>query len=185
MATNIAEAQLEAGRAMTAAEGLAERVTFAFGDYHELGFPDASFDCWWCQEALLYAVDRRKVLAEAVRIVRPGGRLVFTDLLLSRAMDAAKRARLTSDLKTTDIWWFSDWDALLDEMGLEVAERHDWSAHAPITFERVQQTLLSVADEFAARIGAEAVEGTKHRVRLQLEAARAGNLGWGFYAIRR
>lgn len=185
MATNIAEAQLEAGRAITAAEGLAERVSFAFGDYHELDFPDGSFDCWWCQEALLYAVDRRRVMAEAVRVVRPGGRIVFSDLLLSRAMDPEERAELTAELKATEIWWFSDWDRLLADMRLEVVERHDWSRHAPTTFERVEAALLAVAEEFAQRIGAEAVEGTKDRVRRQLEAARAGTLGWGFYALRR
>jgi sarcosine/dimethylglycine N-methyltransferase len=185
MATNIAEVQLEIGRAITAAEGLTDKVEFAFGDYHELGFAEASFDCWWCQEALLYAVDRRRVMIEAARVVRPGGRIVFSDLLLARTMDPAERARLTAELKATDIWWFSDWDRLLAEMQLEVVERHDWSAHTPATFERIEEALLAVAEEFAQRIGAEAVEGTKHRIRMQLEAARAGALGWGFYAIQR
>lgn len=183
-ATNIAEAQLETARAIAAAEGLAGKIEFAFADYHDLSYPASSFDCWWCQEALLYAVDKRKVLAEALRVLRPGGRLVFSDLVLDRAMDGPARASFTAQLKAPDMWWFSDWDNLLSDMGLDIVERQDWSAHAAPTFERVEQALLSVADDFTQKIGAEAVEGTRFRVRMQLEAARAGHLGWGFYAIQ-
>lgn len=184
-ATNIAETQLETACAITVTEGLADKVQFAFADYHDLADPDASYDCWWCQEALLYAVDKRKVMSEALRVLRPGGRIVFTDLLLDRAMNVGSRASFTAHLKAPDMWWFSDWDRLFEEMALKLIERQDWSAHVAPTFERVEQALLSVADTFARQIGAEAVEGTKHRIRMQFEAAREGALGWGFYVIQR
>lgn len=183
-ATNIASAQIETARAITLAEGLSDKVEFAFADYHDLPYPDASYDCWWCQEALLYAVDKRRVMSEALRVLRPGGRIVFSDLLLARSMNPEVRARFAADLKASEMWWLTDWDRLLAEMGLRVIERQNWSAHTAPTFERVEQALASVAADFTRRIGAEAVGGTKYRVHMQLEAARAGHLGWGFYAIR-
>ena len=81
-ATNIAETQLTEARELTQKAGLSHLVDYRYADYHQLPFPDASFDVWWCQEALLYSVDKRRVLDEAIRVVRPGGRLIMYDLLL-------------------------------------------------------------------------------------------------------
>ena len=182
-ATNIAEAQLAEARDLALLEGLGDRITFAFGDFHQLDAPSHAFDCWWCQEALLYAADKRRVLEEAVRVVRPGGRIVFTDLLLTRAMPAEERERLAVELKAPPIWAIEDWDALLAGMRFDVLERHDWSEHVALTFSRVAEALRSVRDAFAGKIGHDAVEGMEHRIAMQLDAARAGRLGWCFYSL--
>jgi sarcosine/dimethylglycine N-methyltransferase len=182
-ATNIAEAQLDEARDLTLREGLGDRITFAFGDFHQLDAPSLAFDCWWCQEALLYAADKRRVLEEAVRVLRPGGRIVFTDLLLTRAMPAEERERFAAELKAPPIWAIEDWDALLAGMQLPVLERHDWSGHVALTFARVAEALRSMREEFVERIGPDAVEGMEHRIGLQFDAARAGRLGWCFYSL--
>lgn len=184
LATNIAEAQLAEARALTLRSGLADRVTFAFADYHALPYEDAAFDGWWCQEALLYAADKPRVLREARRVAKRGARLVLSDLTLSRAMPAAARRRLAGAIKAPEIWAIEDWDRLAADLGLEVVARQDWSRHAAPTFERVAAALEELRARFLDRVGAEAVEGTAERVRLQLEAARAGRLGWCFYAIQ-
>lgn len=182
-ATNISEAQLEQARVATEKEGLADKVRFGFADYHELDVPDRSFDCWWCQEALLYAVDKRKVLLEARRVVRPGGRIVFTDLLITRAMPEAERPSFTSAIMAPAMWAIEDWDSLIGNMHFRIVERQDWREHTAPTFAAVAANLREVRDEFIGLIGREAVEGTEFRVNLQLEKARAGELGWCLFAL--
>jgi sarcosine/dimethylglycine N-methyltransferase len=183
LATNISEAQLEEAQKITDKEGLSDRISFRFSDFHALDSPDHSFDCWWCQEALLYAVERRQVLAEARRVVRRGGRIVFTDLLITDAMPEAERLAFAGDMKTPEMWTIEDWDRLLEEMQFETLERADWREHAVLTFTKVAHALAEVRDEFAGFIGREAVEGTEYRIRLQLEKARAGKLGWCLFAL--
>jgi sarcosine/dimethylglycine N-methyltransferase len=182
-ATNIAEAQLAEARDLTLLEGLGDRITFAFGDFHQLDVPSHAFDCWWCQEALLYAADKRRVLEEAIRVLRPGGRIVFTDLLLTREMPSEERKHFAAELKAPPIWAIEDWDGLLAGMPLPVLERHDWSAHVALTFARVAESVRSVRDKFAEEIGCDAVEGMERRIGMQLDAARAGRLGWCFYSL--
>jgi len=182
-ATNISEAQLEEARNAAAAEGLSDRVSFAFADYHALEEKDDSYDCWWCQEALLYAVDKRKVMEEALRVARPGGRVVFTDLLITRAMPADRREKFVADMKAPNMWAIEDWDRLLAAMGARAIERRDWRQHTVWTFEAIARALAAVRDEYAERIGREAVEGTEYRIGIQLERARAGELGWCLYAL--
>ncbi len=64
-------------------EGVAQRTTFARGSAASLGFDDATFDivisCLTFHE-VRDAADKSRVLVEALRVLRPGGRYVFLDL---------------------------------------------------------------------------------------------------------
>ncbi len=50
------------------------------GDMHALPFDDASFDLVVLMHALTYADEPAKAVAEAARVLRPGGRLLLTSL---------------------------------------------------------------------------------------------------------
>lgn len=54
-------------------------VTIVPGDAESLPFDDASFDAVLCVQVLEYCREPARVLAEAMRVVRPGGRVVFAD----------------------------------------------------------------------------------------------------------
>lgn len=58
----------------------AANVRFAPGDFHELPFPPASFDQVLLFNALVYAADPSRVVAEVARVLRPGGDLVISTL---------------------------------------------------------------------------------------------------------
>lgn len=59
---------------------LSERASFQVGDASQrLPFPDATFDGVICIDAVNHLADRQSVFHEWARVLRPGGRLVFTD----------------------------------------------------------------------------------------------------------
>jgi SAM-dependent methyltransferase len=59
---------------------LAERVRFEHLDAGQpLPFPDGSFAAVLCIDAINHLPDRPAALAEWARLLRPGGRLLFTD----------------------------------------------------------------------------------------------------------
>ncbi|MEV4345924.1 class I SAM-dependent methyltransferase [Actinoplanes sp. NPDC049596] len=65
------------------AAGVADRVTLETADITALPFPDASFDVVVSNVVvhnLTAAADRDKAIDEAVRVLRPGGRLLIADL---------------------------------------------------------------------------------------------------------
>ncbi|MGH7425977.1 MAG: SAM-dependent methyltransferase [Candidatus Methylomirabilales bacterium] len=59
--------------------GLSHRVSFGLQDYCRTAFPDASFEVVYGLESICYAVNKRDFLADAYRLLKPGGRLVVQD----------------------------------------------------------------------------------------------------------
>jgi len=74
-AVTISPVQVDLANGLAAERGLADRVTFTVADYHELPFPDASFDLVWFLESAEYSWDQKALFAEAFRVLKPGGRL--------------------------------------------------------------------------------------------------------------
>ncbi|MEO8557592.1 MAG: methyltransferase domain-containing protein [Rhodospirillales bacterium] len=66
--------------------GMTDRVNMLQGDVTDVDMPDASVDAVISQEALLHVPDKAKALREAQRILRPGGRLVFSDWVVHRPL---------------------------------------------------------------------------------------------------
>lgn len=60
------------------------QVRFHEGDMHALPFADASFDHVFAMHALSYSRDPERLIPEAARVLRPGGRLVVAALKTHR-----------------------------------------------------------------------------------------------------
>ncbi len=64
--------------------GLADRVAFKAADAAaRLPFDDRSFDAIVSVDGLIHLPDRPRVLAEWARVLKPGGRLAFTDQIVT------------------------------------------------------------------------------------------------------
>ena len=77
--------QVERARALNQAADCSERVRVIEGDYEDTMLPGASYDGVYALESSCHAhgADKGALLAEAYRLLRPGGRLVVADGFLS------------------------------------------------------------------------------------------------------
>jgi ubiquinone/menaquinone biosynthesis C-methylase UbiE len=126
----------EARRRFPAAE-------FREADAEELGFPDASFDAVTCAFGLLHVPDARRAIAEAFRVLVPGGRYAFAVWCQpekARLLDLALRAiteHADMDVplpKAPPMFEFSDHDvarSALEHAGFEGVSAEE----VPIVFE--------------------------------------------------
>lgn len=59
--------------------GAAGQVQFGVMDAQYMAYPSGSFDLVYCQSALHIIIDYPRCAAELARVLRPGGRVVFSD----------------------------------------------------------------------------------------------------------
>jgi cyclopropane fatty-acyl-phospholipid synthase-like methyltransferase len=77
---DVHEQAVTTASSLAAQRGLAERAEFWLTDATgPLPFSDASFDAITCIDAINHFSDRPHVVAEWVRVLKAGGRLLFTD----------------------------------------------------------------------------------------------------------
>jgi ubiquinone/menaquinone biosynthesis C-methylase UbiE len=92
-AINISKRQLDAAAGRT--PGCALLVM----DAARLGFADGSFDCILCVEAAFHFETRANFLAEAYRVLRPHGTLVFADIVARFGAGRVPRANLLRSIR--------------------------------------------------------------------------------------
>jgi ubiquinone/menaquinone biosynthesis C-methylase UbiE len=117
---------VEHGRRRNADEGLADRVDFVVADVTDSGLPDHSADFVWGEDAWCYVVDKRKLIAEAVRLVRPGGTIAFTDWVEgATSLSRAEADRFLRFMKFPGIQDIEGYRNLLEKNGCEVSHAED------------------------------------------------------------
>ncbi len=177
VATNIARSQLAIAEQWTRNAAGAERIRFEYADYHSLPYADSSFDVYWCQDSLLFSMDKPRALAEAARVVRPGGTIAISDLVVV-GTPAPVAAALLTEISAPGFWSAEDYRVGLAAAGFEAIVTEDWSRHVLPAFDRLAADIAAKRARLAAIASDADVVETLQRYALWCKAARTGNLGW-------
>src|SRR5262249_23142181 len=77
---DVQEHAIMTARSLATQRGLESRADFRVVDAEkQLPFPDSNFDAITCIDAINHLRERPSVLADWTRLLKPGGRLLFTD----------------------------------------------------------------------------------------------------------
>ena len=116
------QAMVELGQARCVEDGSSEKISFVCRDACDTGLPAAHADFVWGEDAWCYVEDKAKLIAEAVRIVKPGGKVLFTDWVEGAVgLTAEEAARLLTFMKFPNILNKEDYAVLLEKNGCRVA----------------------------------------------------------------
>jgi SAM-dependent methyltransferase len=167
--------------------GIASRIHTWTGSFENLPADwSARFDLAWSQEALCHAQDKSAALREALRVLRPGGTFVFSDILLSPDAPPEDGAAFSKVNAVTRLSTAADHLRDLADIGFGEIEHHDWTTHLNENFRRMRIQI----DDHRAQLLADGVPaGLLDRFAASLDqriAWPAGSvLQWAAFAGRR
>ncbi len=113
---------------LTRRVGLQDRVRVIKGNVMQVPLPDASMDAVISQEAFLHVPDNARTLAEAYRILKPGGRIAFTTWIASHPLSAADRDLMWRGMAVASLYSLGAYADLLRRAGFIVQSIEDLTA---------------------------------------------------------
>jgi SAM-dependent methyltransferase len=113
-------------------EGLGEAVRFTLADACATGLPGGQADFVWGEDAWCYVEDKAELVAEAARLVRPGGVIAFTDWVEGETtLGDAEAERFLRFMKFPNVQDLAGYRKLLEANGCAVDRAEDTGRFAP------------------------------------------------------
>ena len=182
------ETVVEQGRLRCEQEGLSDRIKFTLADVCNSGLEDASVDFIWGEDAWCYVVDKDKLIAEAARIVRPGGVIAFTDWIEGKAgLSDAEAERFLTFMKFPNIQNLEGYRELLEENNCEIIIAEDTGRFGPYVDLYLNMLNMKLTYDALKIIGfnTELMQAMGGEMVFMQGLANAGKIAQGMFIARR
>lgn len=179
---------VQRGRRRCEEEGLSERITFTIADVCHSGLPDAGADFVWGEDAWCYVVDKGRLIDEAVRLVKPGGTIAFTDWIEGPAgLSDGEADRLLTFMKFPNLQDMQGYTGLLSEAGCRVVATEDTGRFGPYVDLYLNMLNMQLTYDALRIIGFDTamMEGLGGEMAFMQQLAHAGKIAQGLFIARK
>ena len=164
---------------------LQDRVLFHHANALQTGLADETFDVIVSQEAFCHIPDKKTLIAECVRLLKPGGRIVYTDILARNSMTNEIRSRLENEMAFSELSTLEQYCHLLEEKSCQVVEVEDLSDDwAQILIDRLAM-YRSLKEQTVSSFGLAHFQKWDRTYSFFVDLYRSGELGGGRFVARK
>lgn len=185
VALNLSGVENERARRLNRDQGLDDRIEVVDGSFDSLPYGDASFDAMWSQDALLHSGNRAGVVAAAARVLRPGGALVFTDIMQADDCPPGVLQPILDRIHLDSLGSPAFYRTAAARAGLELVEFEELTESLTAHYGRVLAETLSLEPTLRQRISAAFLERMVQGLGRWIEGGEKGWLVWGIFHCRR
>jgi ubiquinone/menaquinone biosynthesis C-methylase UbiE len=118
-------ARVKGAEELTRRVGLQDTVRVIEGNVMQVPLPESSVDVVISQESLLHVPDKERALAEAYRILKPGGRIVFTDWVAHHPLSEVDKKLMWQGMAVADLYSLQKYAKLIERTGFDVKSVED------------------------------------------------------------
>jgi ubiquinone/menaquinone biosynthesis C-methylase UbiE len=178
-------AVVELGRQRCREDGSADKIRFVLADVCNSGLPDASADFVWGEDAWCYVVDKPTLIAEAARMVKPGGLIAFTDWIEGPAgLSDQEAARYMKFMKFPNVQDLGGYSELLARSGCRVLKAEDTGRFAPYVDLYINMLTMQLTSDALRIIGHDMalMQAMGGEMEFMRQLAHAGKIAQGLFA---
>jgi sarcosine/dimethylglycine N-methyltransferase len=178
---NLIHSQNRKAQALNRETGQDKQISVIEADFTRSPLPAGCAQVVWSQEAFLHAAGRDRVIYECARLLSPGGRLIFTDILQTGSMEAEETRLVYERVHINSLESFDSYQRLIRDAGLLLEEVTDLSEQVVPSYEDHVDSLRRHRADLIEAIGVEYVDYTIEAMGRWIRAAEEGKLGWGLF----
>jgi sarcosine/dimethylglycine N-methyltransferase len=178
---NVSEVENGRNRELNREQGLSHLVEVVDGSFEDLPFEDNSYDVVWSQDALLHSGDRGRAMEEAVRVLRPGGEMVFTDPMAADGAALPSLAPILARLQLESMGSPDSYRRHLYRLGMKSVEFRDETPQLTRHYQRVLEETERRDHDLEGCVSQEYRSRMKAGLEQWVNGGSAGNLAWGIF----
>lgn len=185
LAVNLSGEQNRRAEQLNQQAGLDDRITVVDASYNAVPAEDGIADLVWSQDAFLHAIDRKQPLAEAVRLLKPGGEFLLTDPMAADGVNATELSGVLARLNLSSLASPGQYQQLATDVGLEVVGFEDLTEYLPQHYGRVLKETQANAQQLLQTASQQYLEAMMTGLQHWVDAGNRGLLSWGIFHLRK
>jgi ubiquinone/menaquinone biosynthesis C-methylase UbiE len=164
------------------AAGLDNLITIVDGTALDMPFKKDTFCVVWGQEAWCYVTDKDQLMAEAYRVLAPGGKIIFTDWVITGKPTDEELAKLYESMAFPYMETLQGWADLMKKYGFKNIEVKDQTDEYAKCFDEYKKMVeVDLKPAIMKNFGPELFGFATGLVNLWRDAAHAHKVGRGWY----
>lgn len=182
---NLSDVENERARRLNREQGLADRIDIVDGSFEAVDAADETFDAVCSQDAFLHSGERARVVAEAARVLKPGGVFAFTDIMQADDCPDGVLDPILARIHLSSLASPSSYRAAAAAQGLEKAVFTDLTPQLVTHYGRVLAETEHGEAALRGKISADYLQHMKAGLSHWIEGGQLGYLVWGIFNFRK
>ena len=182
-ALNLSEKENERNRELNVERGLSDKITVVDGSFEAIPADDQTFDIVWSQDAILHSGHREKVLQEVARVLKPGGRFIFTDPMQSDECPEGVLQTILDRIHLSTLGSPKFYRNTLSTFGMTEVSFEEHTQQLINHYSSVLQETKNRQQELEKAVSPDYIERMKDGLVHWIEGGEKGYLCWGIFVF--